>query len=223
MTPRQRTPVDVDPQGWASLREVMAIGELLTWTGQALRRHHLDYAPLQAVAAAAAERFLKLGYALGYHERYNGMWPTLKGYGHDIQRLDGDARKLIRETHDLPPIVDAALGSLDADPWIDRWLEILTAYAAQGRYEHMNQLVGQATGPSPHALSDELDSDLGQSYDFAAHATFTNADHQALDHHVRNALADSWDAWHSLYSAAWAHGVFGPQARQMSSEILPGR
>jgi hypothetical protein len=197
------------------LNELYAAKALLEWTERAVLNWGYmeeDAHPLFAVGAASAERFLKLAYGMATLVS-TGQWPgqSIHSYGHRIAALDRDCRDILAArvgNATAPGWIAECVGKVTADPWIDDWLNLLSVYADTGRYEKLDILAGRTPKGSPKGLLAELEARILERYPHG-----DEIDIEAMVRFRNESLHDSLRNWRQMYGYAWAHGVFGENAK----------
>ena len=167
--------------------------------------------PLFALLAMGMEKLAKL--TLGLNALAQGAdWPdiaTMKGYRHDIVKLDSDARALITTyAHESANgWVQREIDALAADPNIAEILRTKSRYAQEGRFHNLDYLSNRIINDeSPAHLWSELE---GKIVGPRLMAGLPAGEAAAV---FNATVATSIRNWISCYRMAWQQGLFGPEA-----------
>lgn len=175
------------------------------------------------------EKLLKLSIGLASVEEV-GEWPAkrVRDFSHSIIDLDDAVRSLMsmnigRSTH--RGYTDRALAALEGDlvwPLLRNGLE---NYGSGGRYHYLDWISKEPRYDSPRGYWQSVESEvLRQQPDlYALFASPRPGDSEAARQRTNEVIAASLNLWWSAIHTFWVQGVFGSDARMMSSEIDPKR
>lgn len=221
----------------AKVHESEAVVSLLKSADRMLVTYRMgahDADALLAVLSTGAEKLLKLTYGFIIEDR-DGAWPNTKamrgrtGYGHDVSRLDHDCRALLRHRLELATSVGYVRGlldALDADPYVDQLLAILSQYGMQGRFAHLDHLADAAQDAEPpRSQWERYDSLVSRAAPALPYATaVSDEDFARL---VRAPTNERHrvvvNRWREAYFRALIHGVAGEEAKKFGWEFNPTR
>ena len=174
---------------------------------------------LFATLAMGMEKLTKL--TLGLNGLFRGGgWPavsTMKGYRHNIEKLDTEARTLIAtHVNDAvhPGYMREALDAVSGDSNIGEIIRTMSVYADDGRFHNLDYLSDRSVkDDSPSQLWSDLEGGIvaprlrsGMPPDEAAPL-------------FNETVARSLRTWISCYRRAWQHGVLGPEGRQRAANL----
>lgn len=171
--------------------------------------------------AVGIERMAKLSIGMSALDE-TGTWRS--PHGHAVaelcERLDGLLDERLSKAAS-PVYISSLLKGVRGDLALPLIIATMDAWAATtGRYGVLDRLNGKAfAGPSPEELWQEAEQAAMTPTILAALPAPDGSGVVAL----REELAGSLLRWWFLIYRAWAHGVFGPHGRQMSSELDPKR
>lgn len=173
--------------------------------------------------ALASEKLFKL--TLGIHKlNTEETWPIVKemrSFGHSVVALDAAARAALTDslsnaTHRF--VVAGWEQRVDSVPWLPDLLAILSDYGSGGRFHELNLLAGSGQGrESPADAWLELESKIT-----TLHPEILNLPISEWGSAVNGKTDLAFRDWWTLYSRSWVQGVFGPDAKRMSSELEIG-
>lgn len=187
-----------------------------------------DAEPVLVLLATGAEKLLKMTYGVTISAR-DGSWPSkavMRDYGHDVARLDGDCRQLLRGRADLATAsgyFSDLLDSIDLDPFIAALLDTLSVYGDRGRFHNLDHLAEMPQpGPSPLQMWERLDAAVVSADPSAiSHIGKSEADFQRVRGAANDRLAVSIFGWQNLYHRAWIQGVCGQEAKRHGFTLQP--
>ncbi len=106
--------------------------------------------PMQLLSIGL-ERFFKLTIALAELEQLGALPTSMKTFGHNLSRLPPRLVELARKstTYAARPACADDLDFLTTDADLASLLRTLSIYAQQGRYHHLETILGQAVAPDP--------------------------------------------------------------------------
>lgn len=228
---------DLDvPTRWVHLvAEVEAASSLLRRAHEVWLDHDFSSGGaevLMVLLSTGAEKLLKLTFG-ELHLTLQGSWPTPamlgsrgSGYGHDLTRLDGDLRALLRAHASRaanPRAITASLDEMDADIYLSRLLGMLTTYATHGRFHNIDHLANHPRPPvSPGQLWTVLLREATQNAaDARDIALGTDRGLQRIRETISAQLIQSMLIWQGTYARAWLEGVCGPDAARYGGALTP--
>lgn len=187
--------------------------------GWALFNHAATFTAL----ASGVERLCKVCVGMAGLDD-SGTWTATRGDGHDLAKLRAKVEALLDERTSRavsPKYINLLRTTVDADPALPHIFAALDAWAATtGRYGALDSLAGKPrTASKPEHLWEDAERAATTPKILAGLGGPSGA---ALTE-LRESLATSVLMWWLLIYRAWAHGVFGPLGRQLSSDLDPTR
>ncbi|GAA3703380.1 hypothetical protein GCM10022399_19930 [Terrabacter ginsenosidimutans] len=177
--------------------------------------------------ASGAERLLKL--TIGLSAEADGLpWPADEirhTYAHRLLLLRPDVDRALGERLGRAPAAAyiASLVELVAgDPYLPTIFEALAQWSdSTGRYRDFEMLAGHEVQRNGPAATWEAAERLTWTARPDVLEGLAMPDNRSALVTMRSELAGSVLRWWFLHYRAWAHGVFGPVAKQHSSSLDP--
>jgi hypothetical protein len=184
-----------------------------------------DWTTVLTLLSIAAEKTLKIAVGLHNLDRHE-PWPTksvMRNYGHDVNALWSEVHAIYTDRLAAgagPPFAQASLEATAADPVAEALLSALSNWGSAGRFHRLDELAGQPQpGPPPLELVEDIEQQI-YTRDPSIIARLGEVDgYDGARAQMNGIMVEALRGWWRAHVDTWTHGVLGPGARQLSTEL----